>query len=165
MAQGRRVRRVVRTFDTASVLKVAFLFYLSLLLIVLLAGIMLWVAGGSVGAIDSVERFMRGIGFSGFRFVSARVFQGFVAAGVTLVLLATGITVLMAVIYNLISDAVGGIQVIVLEEAVPPPATPSEAPATAAAPPPPPVAATPPAEPRALKRRSPPAAKQRSRAG
>ena len=141
MAQGRRVRRVVRKFDAWSVLKVSFLFYTSLLLIVLLAGVMLWLAGGSVGAIDSVERFMRGIGFSGFRFVSDRLLQGFAAAGVTLVVLATVMTVLMAVIYNLISDVVGGIQVIVLEEAAPAPvptAPPVEASEAAAQPPPPP---------------------------
>ena len=44
MAQGRRVRRVVRKIDTWSVLKVSALFWLSVVLIMLTAGVLLWAA-------------------------------------------------------------------------------------------------------------------------
>ena len=118
MAQGRRVRRVVRKIDTWSVLKVAALFFLSLVLVLLIAGILLWAAGSAVGAIDSVEKFMRAIGFEDFRFVGSQLLRGFTAAGLVFVLLGTGISVLVAVIYNLISDVVGGIELTVLEEDV-----------------------------------------------
>ena len=116
MPQGRRVRRVVRKIDTWSVLKVSALFYLSLVLVLLIAGVILWAAGSSVGAIESVEKFMRAIGFDDFRFVGSQLFRGFTAAGLVLVILGTGLSVLIAVIYNLISDVVGGIQLTVLEE-------------------------------------------------
>jgi uncharacterized membrane protein (DUF485 family) len=116
MAQGRRVRRVVRRFDTWSVLKVAALFYLSLVLVLLLAGTLLWLGGSTLGAVDNVEKFMRSIGFEDFRFVGSQLLRGSVAAGLVLVVLGTGFTVLMSVIYNLISDVVGGVQLSVLEE-------------------------------------------------
>ena len=116
MAQGRRVRRVVRKLDTWSVLKVAALFYLCLVLVVLLAGILLWLGGSTLGAVDNIEKFMRSIGFDDFRFVGSQLLRGFIAGGLVLVVLGTGFTVLMSVIYNLISDVVGGVQLTVLEE-------------------------------------------------
>ncbi len=116
MAQGRRVRRVIRKVDPWSVLKVASLFYLSFVIVVVLAGVLLWLAGSSVGAVGSVEKFMRGVGFTDFRFVGGQLFRGFVAAGLVTVIMGTGMTVLMTVIYNLISDVVGGVQQTVLEE-------------------------------------------------
>ena len=125
MAQGRRVRRVVRRIDTWSVLKVSALFYLSLVLVLLIAGVILWAAGSSNGAIDSVEKFMRAIGFEDFHFVGTQLLRGFTAAGLVLVVLGTGLSVLMAVVYNLISDVVGGIELTVLEEDVRPAAAPA----------------------------------------
>src|SRR5687768_6009317 len=133
MAQGRRVRRVVRRIDTWSVLKVAALFHLSLVLVLLIAGVILWAAGSTLGAIDGVEKFMRAIGFEDFRFVGTQLLRGFTAAGLVLVLLGTGLSVLMAVVYNLISDVVGGIELTVLEEDVRAPAA-ANAPTRVAAP-------------------------------
>ena len=127
MAQGRRVRRVVRKIDTWSVLTVSALFYRSLVLVLLIAGVIRWAAGSSIGAIDGVEKFMRAIGFEDFRFVGAQLFRGFTAAGLVLVILGTGLSVLIAVIYNLISDVVGGIEVTVLEEDTRPSATAARA--------------------------------------
>jgi hypothetical protein len=116
VAQGRRVRRVVRKIDTWSVLKVSALFFLTFTLVVVLAGVLLWIAGSVLGAIDSVESFMQAIGFEDFEFVASQLLRGFVAAGLVIVVLGTGFSVLMSVVYNLISDVVGGIQLTVLEE-------------------------------------------------
>lgn len=120
------MRRVLRKIDAWSVLKVSALFYLTLVLVLLLAGVLLWAAGSSVGVISSVEKFMRSVGFEGFTFVGGQLLRGFVAFGLVLVVLGTGLAVLMAVVYNLISDVVGGIQYIVLEEE--PEVAPSAAP-------------------------------------
>jgi len=106
----------VRKIDTWSVLKVSGLFSLSLVLVLLIAGILLWAAGSAIGAIDSVEKFMGAIGFEDFTFIGSQLLRGFVAAGLVLVVLGTGFSVLVAVIYNLISDVVGGIELTVLEE-------------------------------------------------
>lgn len=116
MAQGRRVRRVVRRIDTWSVLKVSALFFLTFTLVLVLAGVLLWTAGSILGAVESVESFMETIGFEDFRFVGTQLLRGYVAAGLVIVVLGTGFSVLMSVVYNLISDLVGGIQLTVLEE-------------------------------------------------
>jgi hypothetical protein len=127
MAQGRRVRRVVRRIDTWSVFKVSALFYVSLALVLLLAGILLWAAGSTIGVIGSIEKFMSSIGFEDFKFVPSQLFRGFLAGGLVMVALGTGSAVLMAVVYNLISDVVGGIEFAVLEEDLrPAPATVAE---------------------------------------
>ncbi len=119
---------MVRKIDTWSVLKVSALFSLSLVLVLLIAGVILWALGSAFGAIGGAEKFMRAIGFEDFRFVGSQLLKGFTAAGLVLVILGTGLAVLIAVVYNLISDVVGGIEVTVLEEdtrAVPPPAVPA----------------------------------------
>ena len=116
MAYGRRVRRVVRKIDTWSVLKVSALFFLTLMLVLVLAGVLLWSAGSVIGAVGSVERFMQAIGFEDFRFIGVQLLRGIVAAGLVVVVLGTGFSVLVTVVYNLISDVVGGIQLTVLEE-------------------------------------------------
>ena len=78
-----------------------------------------------------LEYAMRAIGFEDFRFVGTQLLRGFTAAGLVFVLLGTGVSVLIAVIYNLISDLVGGIELTVLEEDVrPAPATLTAAPTT-----------------------------------
>ena len=125
MAQGRRVRRVVRRIDTWSVLKVSALFFFTFTLVLVLAGVLLWTAGSVLGAVESVESFMQAIGFEDFRFVGTQLLRGFIAAGLVIVVLGTGFSVLMAVVYNLISDLVGGIQLTVLEEDTRPVRAPS----------------------------------------
>src|SRR4051794_8365089 len=102
MAQGRRVRRVIRRIDSWSVMKVSALFFSSLVVIFLMAGVLLWLAGSSAGAIGGVEKFVRGIGFEGFKFAGAQLLRGFIAAGLVLVIIGTGFSVLLSVIYNLI---------------------------------------------------------------
>ena len=106
----------MRKIDTWSVLKVSALFFLTLTLVVVLAGILLWTAGSVLGAVESVERFMQAIGFEDFEFVGTQLLRGFAAAGLVIVVMGTGFSVLMAVVYNLITDVVGGIQITVLEE-------------------------------------------------
>jgi hypothetical protein len=116
MAQGRRVRRVIRRIDTWSVLKVSSLFFATFMLVLLIAGVLLWIAGSVFGAVTGFERFMQAVGFEGFSFVGWQLLRGFFAGGVVIVLLGTGLSVLVAVVYNHISDMVGGIQLVVLEE-------------------------------------------------
>jgi hypothetical protein len=99
------------------VLKLSFLFYLCILLVVLIAGVVLWNIAAAVGAITSIEKFIKSLfDLNTFTFHSGVILEASAAGGIILVVLATGINVLAALIYNLISDVVGGVQVIVLEE-------------------------------------------------
>jgi len=117
MAQGRRVRRVIRRVDTWTVLRFSILFYLSMLIVVLVAGILLWGAASAAGVIDNVEDFFEDLFvLESFRIRAGLIFRATLVGGLVLVLMGTGANVLMAVIYNLTSDVVGGIEVSVLEE-------------------------------------------------
>lgn len=117
MAQGRRVRRVIRRVDTWTVLRFSVLFYLSVLIVVLVAGMLLWAAASAAGVVDNVEDFFKDLFvLESFRIRAGLIFRSTLVGGLVLVLLGTGANVLMAVIYNLTSDVVGGIEVSVLEE-------------------------------------------------
>jgi hypothetical protein len=117
VVQGRRSRRVVRRIDTWTVFKLSFLFYLCGGLIVLIAGVALWNIAGAFDVITNVEKFIQKLfDLQSFK-LQADAILGYSAIGAAvLVLLGTGANVLMALLYNLISDVIGGVQVIVLEE-------------------------------------------------
>jgi hypothetical protein len=115
----RKVTRVVRRIDTWSVLKVSVLFYVVMFIILLVAGVLLWNLAESTGTVRNVEGFIRDL-FNLEKFdVSGReLFRASWTLGVFLVIAGTGLNVTMAVLFNLISDLVGGIRVTVLEEEV-----------------------------------------------
>lgn len=122
MAQGRPTRRVIRTVDTWSVLRFSVLLYGSLLLVVLVASILLWVAAASVGIVDNFENFVEELlVLKSFRVSPFRLFSASFVGGLMLVVLGTGVNVLLAVLYNLTSDIVGGIEVTTVEEDAGPP--------------------------------------------
>lgn len=98
-------------------LRFSVLFYLSMLVVVLVAGVLLWAAAAAAGAIDNFEDFVKDLFvLETFRIRAGLIFRATFVGGLVLVLLGTGANVLMTVIYNLTSDVVGGIEVSVLEE-------------------------------------------------
>lgn len=117
--RGRRARRVVRHVEVWSVLKFSALLYLCLLIVALVAGTLLWLLAAAAGAIGNIETFIQGVGFDNFRFLGGQLLKAMTLSGLVLVLLGTGVNVMVAVLYNLISDVVGGIEVTVLEEELP----------------------------------------------
>ena len=119
MAQGRRVRRVVRKIDTWSVAKVAAVFHLCMALVSVVAGVILWNAADSAGFIDKLDKSVRSnFQLSSFQIHGDVMFRGAVVGAILLALLFTVLTTVAALLYNLLSDVVGGVQIWVLEEVV-----------------------------------------------
>lgn len=134
MPQGRRVRRVIRRVDPWTVLRFSVFFYLSIFLVVLVAGVALWQVASATGVRDNAESFVGELVGAGsttdpaagasatsstknnFRFEGGRILQASALGGLVLVVVGTGANVLLVVLYNLISDVVGGIEMTVLEE-------------------------------------------------
>lgn len=114
----RRVTRVVRHVDTWSVFKVALVFNLFLYGVCLTAGVLLWQVAQNTGTVDNVERFFESFGWERFDLKGGEIFHNSWIAGLFLVVGLTGLAVLMATMFNLITDLVGGIRVSVLEEEV-----------------------------------------------
>jgi hypothetical protein len=114
----RRVRRVVRSIDTWTVFKVSAVFFIVLYAILLVAGVLLWNLAYATGTIDNLEHFFESFGWETFKFHGGQIFHSAWVAGLFLVAAGTGLAVVMATVFNLIADLVGGIGVTVLEEEV-----------------------------------------------
>ncbi|MFN2608299.1 MAG: DUF3566 domain-containing protein [Acidimicrobiales bacterium] len=112
----RRSREVVRKIDAWSVLKVSVVFYVTLYCILLVAGIILWLAATATGLRHNVEKFIADLIASGkFHFVASELLRAATIGGAVLVVMGTAANVLLVVLYNLISDMVGGLSIVVEE--------------------------------------------------
>lgn len=115
--RARKVRRLVRHVEPWSVLKVSLLFSFCLWVILLIAGVILWSFAVSSGTIDNVENFIEQLfALDSFDFNADEIFRASAIGGLVLVVAGSGFTVLMAVLFNLISDVTGGVRFTVVEE-------------------------------------------------
>ncbi|MCY3559752.1 MAG: DUF3566 domain-containing protein [bacterium] len=115
--QIRSVRRIVRRVELWSVLKLSLILYLCLWAVLLVAALILWSAVDSTGLIDRIEAFVTQIfGLESFEFVPGQIFRVYAVASLVLALLATLFNVMAAVLFNLISELVGGLRIMLVEE-------------------------------------------------
>lgn len=115
--RARRVHRIVRHVDPWSVLKVSLLFYFTLFCIVLVAGLILWQAARATDVLNDFEGFVRDLGdYETWKLDGRQILQASVLGGLVLVIAGSAANVLLAVLFNLISDLTGGVRVTVLEE-------------------------------------------------
>lgn len=113
----RRYVQTIRSLDLWSVLKVSICFYLCTLIVMLVAGVMLWWIASAAGVISSVESFVgQLVNNKGFRLLSWQVLRAATLIGLVVVCLLTVVTVLAAAFYNLFSELLGGIEVTVVEQ-------------------------------------------------
>ncbi|MEM8904890.1 MAG: DUF3566 domain-containing protein [Actinomycetota bacterium] len=115
--RARRVRRTIRHIDPWSVFKVGIIFCLCLYAALLLSVSLLWRAADSAGLLDNIESFFVDIGlFDDFEFKGDVMFRAASIGGLVLAVASAAALVLMTVIFNLISDLMGGVRVSVIEE-------------------------------------------------
>jgi hypothetical protein len=114
----RKVTRVVRHVDPWSTFKLALVFSMVGYLVVLTSGVLLWQVADSTGTLDNVERWFTQFGWETFEFDGGEIFHNAWIIGLFAAVGLTGAAVLMATLFNLVSDIVGGIRVTVLEEEV-----------------------------------------------
>ncbi len=116
-AAGRRhARVVVRKVRPWSVFKISLVFYLCVMLVLLGAGVILYGLLDAMGALDSTTRLMRDL-FSDRTFeINGRwLFTRALWIGLVMVVVWSLINVFVAILYNLISDLVGGVEVTLAE--------------------------------------------------
>jgi hypothetical protein len=115
--RARKVHRVVRHVDPWSVLRLSLLFYFCLFVVVMVAGTLLYNVAGAAGTIESIESFIKDIGaFKTFSFKGGTIFRASLLAGLILVIAGSALIVLLAVLFTLICDLVGGVRITVIEE-------------------------------------------------
>lgn len=126
MATVRRVRRVIRKFDPWTVFKVSLLLHVVFASATLIGLVIVWSLVERAGIPASLDRFLITISLvdegsvffnNGSRFIRVAIFFS-VVFGAAMTLLST----LAAVLYNLTSDVVGGVEVVMLEETLQVPA-------------------------------------------
>lgn len=113
----RRVRRIIRRVDPWTVLKVSLVFNAIGALAFVLGSIIFWSVFVNAGQPDKIIDFVENLGIT-FTVEGDKYFRVVVLLSVIWAILATGILTLGAVLYNLIADTVGGVEVVVLEEVV-----------------------------------------------
>jgi hypothetical protein len=114
----RRTRVVVRRIEPLSVLKFSLLFYFCLMLIFVFALMILYWVLGLVGVIDSAQHLLSNLGFGsngGFKINAVWVFKRVFLIGVVGVLVWSFVNLFLALLYNLVSDVLGGVSVTLSE--------------------------------------------------
>jgi len=117
-ARVRKVTRVVRHVDPWSVFKIALVAHFVLYIIILTASVLLWNVAYATGTVDNIERFFESFGWNSFEFNGGELYHAGWIAGLFVVIGLTGLAVLAATLFNLITDLVGGMRFTVLEEEV-----------------------------------------------
>lgn len=127
MATVRRVRRIIRKIDPWTTLKVSAFVWAVLALAFVLGAVIFWSVLDRSGIPDRLVNFMVEITLieeGSDPFANTEQFLRFLIFGsVVGWVVATGMTVATSVIYNLVSDVVGGLEIVVLEETLNPVAT------------------------------------------
>lgn len=111
-SRPRATRVVVRRVDPRSALKVSALFYLSLSIAMFVAAILLWIGANAVGLVGNIEAFMDEIGFTDFQLRAGQVLKAWLITAIVFTVAGSLANFLMAVLYNLISETIGGVKVV-----------------------------------------------------
>jgi hypothetical protein len=110
-------RRLVRRIDTWTVFKVSFVFYVLALIILVVAGIILWNVAEAFGTITSIQKSAKSLfDLSHFVIKPIPLLEYTTGGGAILCILGTVVNTVVALLYNLISDVIGGVQVVVVTE-------------------------------------------------
>ncbi len=98
-------------------LKISLIFYFCLWVILLMAGVILWSFAVNSGTVENVENFVTELAaLEKFELNGEQIFRVVAIGGLVLVVAGAGFSVLAAVLFNLISDIIGGVRVTVVEE-------------------------------------------------
>ncbi len=115
--RARKARRVVRHIDPWSVLTFSVLFHLAFFAAMLLASVLVWNAALASGTLENIENFITELGdYETFEINGDVVFRSAVIIAGMLTLASSVMVVLLTVVFNLISDLIGGIRITVIEE-------------------------------------------------
>ncbi|MCC7077327.1 MAG: DUF3566 domain-containing protein, partial [Acidimicrobiia bacterium] len=112
------VRRHVRRIDVWAVTKVSLLFFVVVGIIWLVTALVLWRVLHAFDLVDKIEDLAGRLVGGDFRLRGTDLLKAFVMLDVVWVLGAATFTIILAVVYNLIADVVGGITFVV-EDKVP----------------------------------------------
>ncbi len=98
-------------------LKVSLILYFCAWVVMLFVGVTLWNLAVNSGLVANIENFVVELfALESFKINADQFFRIAAVGGLVLVLAGSGLTVLGAVLFNLISDVTGGVRLTVVEE-------------------------------------------------
>jgi hypothetical protein len=116
-AKVRRTRRTIRHIDPWSVFKVSLILYACLYGALVVAGTVLWSIIVRSGVVTDIEDFIAEVGsYEVWEINGAEIFSRATVVGAILFAAAVVFNVVLTIIFNLISDLVGGVRLTILEE-------------------------------------------------
>lgn len=108
---------MIGRIDVWSVLKVSLCFYTAAMLVSVVAMMVCWWVASAVGLVSNIEKFLGTVfEIDSFSFLDLGVLQGVLLIGFVFVALMTILSVLAAAFYNVFAEAVGGVEIYVVEE-------------------------------------------------
>jgi phosphotransferase system glucose/maltose/N-acetylglucosamine-specific IIC component len=110
-AVDRRARLVLRRLDPWSVLKFSVVFYFCLMLVSLLVFAVIWFVLVNMGVFASLTEFAGIFNFE-VSFPAGTVFRWYTFIGLLGVVVWSIVTVLLTLLFNLVNDVTGGIEVV-----------------------------------------------------
>ena len=115
---SRKARVVVRRVEPWSILKFSLLFYFCLMLVFLFALLILYWVLSVIGVMDSLAHVLQTIlgERQPFEFHSFWIFSRLFLIGVLGVVVWSFVNLFVTLLYNLVSDVVGGVQVTLTEK-------------------------------------------------
>lgn len=114
--EARKVRRLLRQVDPWSVLKLSLVFFICVWVMFMVAAIIVWQVARTSGSIDRIERFVGDLGAPDFQLDGRFIFRQYGLVGLVLAFASTAAATVASVVFNLISDIIGGIWITVIEE-------------------------------------------------
>ena len=115
--EARKVRRLIRHIDPWSVLKLTLLLALCMWVIGLIASVIVWSVANNTGALASLQKFVKEtLDLKDFELNGDVLFRQFGLISLLCALGFAAATVVMSLLFNLISDIIGGVWVSVIEE-------------------------------------------------
>ena len=107
-----RSRATVRHVDILTVARVSAVFYLVVLAVVVVASVLLWYAANTFGTLPSMEKSIRTLfSLKTFTIHPTEVAEYTSGVGVVIAVVGTLANIILALIYNLIAEVVGGVRV------------------------------------------------------
>lgn len=103
--------QVLEGFDLRSVARFSIRFFGCVFAAFVMATFALWVLASVLGLVGDFERFMRGIGFTGFRFLSIQFLLGLALIGIAFWAVMVVLTCVTAALYNVLAYRWEGVRV------------------------------------------------------
>ena len=120
MQVPRRARMVVKRVDPLSVLKVSVIIYTCVVLVIDAAVVIVYWFLSVLGVLQSLKELLTSLGFgdpkTGFEISGAWMFKWLTLGSLGSIVVWSVVTTLFALLYNLVSDLVGGVSVTLVDK-------------------------------------------------